>query len=339
MDGMQTPGKLAARARQSSQRTSVGGISVGVWAALISVYIVWGSTYLAIREAVRTMPPFLMASARFLVAGGLLYAFAIGRGDRTGDKPGGRQWLAVTVVGGMLLLGGNGGVVWAEQHIPSGIAALLIATVPLWMVLVGAGLFGSRVTRREVLGVLVGFGGVALLAVFSGPGKGHFNVAGLIVLVLASLSWATGSVYSRHAALPKRPMVSTAMQMIAGGVLLGILGVASGEVPKVHLSHISLASWLGLAWLIVFGSWVGFTAYVWLLRNARISLVSTYAYVNPVVAVFLGWLFLSERVTGTTLAAGMIILAAVALIVTASRPPPAPPPEPVPAEPNGAGEA
>src|SRR6266568_3008718 len=155
MDGMQTPGKLAARARQSSQRTSVGGISVGVWAALISVYIVWGSTYLAIREAVRTMPPFLMASARFLVAGGLLYAFAIGRGDRTGDKPGGRQWLAVTVVGGMLLLGGNGGVVWAEQHIPSGIAALLIATVPLWMVLVGAGLFGSRVTRREVLGVLV----------------------------------------------------------------------------------------------------------------------------------------------------------------------------------------
>jgi drug/metabolite transporter (DMT)-like permease len=309
-------------------------VSPQVWGALVIVYVIWGSTYLAIREAVLTIPPLLMASARFLLAGGGLYLWAIRRGDTDGDRPGRRQWIACTVVGGLLLLGGNGGLAWAEQRIPTGIAALVIATVPLWMVIVGFVWFRDRVGMREVLGLAVGFGGLVLLVGL--PGEGHLDLMGLLVTVGAAASWATGSVYSKHAPLPRRPLVSTAMQMLGGGVLLAIVGIASGELSDLHPSRIELRSVLGLAYLIVFGSLVAFSAYVWLLQNARISLVSTYAYVNPVVAVFLGWLVLDERVGWVTLVAGAVIVAAVALIVTAQAKPKAkttaPPAGPVAAE-------
>jgi drug/metabolite transporter (DMT)-like permease len=286
-----------------------------VWAALSAIYVVWGSTYLAIRVAVETLPPLLMASVRFLVAGAALYAWSIRRGDREGDRPGPAQWRAATIVGGLLLLGGNGGVVLAEQHIPSGVAALLVATVPLWMVLIGRVAYRERTTVQELVGVVMGFGGLVLLAGLPGPGS--FHAFGTSAIIFAALSWAVGSMYARKAPLPARPLVSTAMQMLAGGVLLGLAGIVAGEIGDVELARVSLRSVLGLAYLIVFGSWVGFTAYAWLLRVARTSLVATYAYVNPVVAVFLGWMILDERINAATVVAGLVIVVAVALIVTA----------------------
>ena len=300
-----------------------------VWAALITVYIVWGSTYLAIREAVKTIPPFLMASTRYLVAGGILFALTAPRGDREGDRLGPRQWLAAAIVGGLLCTGGNGVVSWAEQRIPSGVAALLVATIPLWVVTIGRLVFGLRMSLREVLGVGIGFGAIFLLVGGVGDGGHSFSLPGMLAVLVAAACWGTGSVYSKRAALPKRALVSTAMQMLVGGTLALVVGAATGEFGDLHLSQVSLASVLGLVWLIVPGSLLAFSAYVWLLQNARISLVGTYAYVNPVVAVFLGWALLSEPVTPMTLVAGAVILAAVALIVTArpSTNRPAPDPE------------
>jgi drug/metabolite transporter (DMT)-like permease len=288
-----------------------------IWIALSTVYVIWGSTYLAIRESIRTIPPFVSASMRFLLAGGLLYMWAIRRGDRTGDRPAARHWLSATIVGGCLLLGGNGGVVWAEQHVPTGVVALLIATVPLWMALIERFVFGQRLAPQAIGGLVLGFGGAAFLV--GGPGSGHVDVVGVLVVLFGALAWASGSLYSRRAPLPSRPLVATAMQMLAGGVLLGLAGVVSGEVRNVHPSQFSTGSWVGLAYLIVFGSWIAFTAYIWLLRVAPTSLVSTYAYVNPVVAVLLGWAFLSERITGRTLLGGAVIVLGVALIITARK--------------------
>ena len=285
-----------------------------IWLALGSVYVIWGSTYLAIAVAIRTLPPLLMAAIRFLIAGGLLYAFAIRRGDRGGDRPTGRQWLGALVIGGLLLLGGNGGVVWAEQHVPSGIAALLIALVPLWMALVDRLVNGQRLARQAIVGLVVGFGGLVLLV--GGPG-GRFNLAGIFVLLGASLSWAIGSIYQRAVRFPARALVGIAMEMLGGGLLLGVAGIVAGELGQLHLARVSSESLVGLAYLIVFGSWIGFSAYLWLLRVAPVSLVGTYAYVNPVVAVFLGWWILSEPITLRTVGAAAVILAGVALIVTA----------------------
>lgn len=286
-----------------------------IWSALGAVYIVWGSTYLAIRVVVETIPPLLSASARFVLAGAVLYAFTIRRGDRRGDRPGFAEWRSATIIGGALLLGGNGAVVWAEQFVPSSIAALLIATVPLWMVILGGAVLRERVSWREVLGLVMGFGGLALLI---RPTAGHgFDAGGIAALLFASLSWAAGSLYARKATLPSRPLVGTAMQMIAGGFLQGVVGIAMGELGDLHPSEFSFESLLGLAYLVTFGSMVGYAAYTWLLRVARTTLVSTYAYVNPVVAVFLGWVILDESITGRTLVAAAVILGGVALIVSA----------------------
>jgi drug/metabolite transporter (DMT)-like permease len=289
-----------------------------VWGALAAVYLVWGSTYLAIREAVKTLPPFLMASVRFLIAGAVLYAWAARRGDREGDRPGRAQWLAATVVGGLLLLGGNGAVVWAERRIPSGVAALLVAMVPLWMAILDRIFYRRSIPLIGVIGLVLGLAGLVLLV--GSPG-GHLDVAGCLVVVFGALCWSVGSLYSRTAPLPSRPLVSTALQMIAGGLLLGIFGLITGEAARFHPANVSLASIVGMVYLIVFGSWVGFSAYVWLLRNAPTSLVATYAYVNPVVAVFLGWLLVDEVVTGRTIAAAAVIVLGVALIITSRRTP------------------
>jgi drug/metabolite transporter (DMT)-like permease len=306
---------VSARPKTFSARQPGVSAAPGlIWLALGSVYVIWGSTYLAIAVAIRTLPPFLMASARFLIAGALLYAWAIRRGDRSGDRPTGRQWLAALIIGGLLLLGGNGGVVWAEQHVPSSIAALIIALVPLWMALIDRLVNGQRLAAQAIVGLVIGFAGLVLLV--GGPG-GRFNLAGVFVLLLASLSWAIGSIYQRIVRFPARALVAIAMEMLGGGLLLGVVGVATGELGQAHLSQVSGESLLGLGYLIVFGSWIGFSAYLWLLRVAPVSLVGTYAYVNPVVAVFLGWWLLSEPITLRTLGAAAVILAGVALIVTA----------------------
>ena len=286
-----------------------------IWVALGAVYVIWGTTYLAIRVVNETLPPLLAASVRFLVAGALMYAWTIRRGDRDGDRPGGVQWRAAAIIGTLLLLGGNGGVVWAEKTIPSGLAALLVALVPLWMALLDRVIFHRHLRTRTVIGLVAGFGGAALLV--GGEAAGEVDLIGMLFVVGASFCWSFGSLYSRQAPLPKRPFVGIAMEMLAGGVALGVVGILAGELGQVDASGFSRASLLGLLYLIVFGSWIGFTAYLWLLRVARTSLVSTYAYVNPVVAVFLGWLILDEAVTGRTLVAGGIIVAAVALIISA----------------------
>jgi drug/metabolite transporter (DMT)-like permease len=301
---------IAARAR---------GPALGVVAALAAVYVVWGSTYLGIALAIETLPPLLMAGARFVVAGAVLYAVAR-RLDRSGaPRPDRRQWAMALVTGTLLLAIGNGGVSWAEQTVPTGVAALVIATIPLWVVVLDRLFFGARLTWRAVLGIAVGFAGVAVLVNPSAPGG--VDPTGGLVLVLAAMGWALGTLLSRGQTLTAPPLVAAGMQMLAGGVLLLIAGVASGELADLHLADVSGRSIFGLVYLILFGSLLAFSAYVWVLRNARTSLVATYAYVNPVVAVALGWLVLDEGVGPRMLAAGAIIVGSVALIVSAPAAP------------------
>jgi drug/metabolite transporter (DMT)-like permease len=284
-------------------------------AAFAAVYVIWGSTYLAIRIAIETLPPFLMASARFLVAGGLLYAWSRIRGA---ERPTAANWLAALTVGGLLLMGGNGAVVWAEQRVASGVAALLVATVPLWMVLLDwwwRG--GARPGRGVIAGIALGLAGLVLLV---GPGTiaggGRVDPAGAAVLVLGSFSWAAGSLYSQRAPLPKAPLLATSMEMLGGGLLLFFAGLLTREGSRLDLGAVSLQSVMALLYLVIFGSLVAFTAYIWLLRVSTPARVSTYAYVNPVVAVLLGWAFAGEPITARTLLAAAIIVGAVALITT-----------------------
>jgi drug/metabolite transporter (DMT)-like permease len=273
---------------------------------------------LAIRLAIDTLPGLLMASARFLIAGGLLYAWSMTRRSTPGSRLTARNWLGALIVGGALLTIGNGGVVTAERQVASGIVALLVATVPLWMALADRLGFGQRLSPRALVGLIVGLGGMVLLVGL--PGHMQLAPLGVLLALVASLSWALGSVYARRLHLPADPLLSTAMQMLCGGLLLGILAFVTGEMAAVHVERFSPASMLALLYLIVFGSLIAFSAYVWLIRAAPMSTVSTYAYVNPVVAVVLGWAFLGEPITLRTLIAGGIILVAVALIVTSRTP-------------------
>jgi drug/metabolite transporter (DMT)-like permease len=293
---------------------------LAVAAAFAIVYVVWGSTYLAILFAIETLPPFLMAGVRFLIAGSVLLAWTrIIAGE---PAPSRAQWRSAAIVGVLLLLGGNGLVVWSEQRIASGVAALLVGTVPCFMVLVdwlrpGGIRPGWRVSGGLALGML---GLVWLVGPDSVMGGGRADLLGAAALVLASLSWAVGSIYSRHAAVPSSPFVFTAMQMLAGGVALVVLGVALGEPARFDAAALSLRSVLGLVYLIVLGSIVAFSAYVWLLRVSTPARVSTYAYVNPVVAVFLGWLLADEALTPRMAIAAAVIVSGVALITLAPKP-------------------
>ncbi|HEV3475611.1 MAG TPA: EamA family transporter [Actinomycetota bacterium] len=307
-------GRARLRSGASRKRDADGRPSAWlVWAVLWVVYVVWGSTYLAIRVVVETMPPFLSAGVRFLVAGAILAAFLLIRRGISGLRAGPGELVASAVIGTLLLLGGNGLVMVAEQDVPAGLAALLVASVPLWVAVL-RWLFEDGVDRGTLFGVILGFLGVALLVV---PGRTSTGVAlgGMALLVLASLSWASGSFLSRRMRLPKDPFTSTTWQMLLGGVALGAAGLIGGEGSGLDVAAFSAASIGGLAYLVIAGSLVGFTAYTWLLHNAPISKVSTYAYVNPVVAIFLGWLLLSETLTLGILVAAAVILAAVALIV------------------------
>jgi drug/metabolite transporter (DMT)-like permease len=284
-----------------------------VWAALWIVYIVWGSTYLAIRVTVETIPPLLSGGARFLVAGSLLYGWLALRRGRAGVRITAREWGASAIVGGALLLGGNGLVSIAERDVSSSLAALIIGSVPLWVV-VWRWITGDRVSRGTLAGVGVGFLGVAIL-VLPSDRPGEATLIGLLVLIAAAFSWATGSFFAKSLPLPSDLLVSTAAQMISGGAILTIAGLLSGEAADVSVGEFSGASLLALGYLVVIGSWVAFTAYVWLLQNAPISKVATYAYVNPIIAMFLGWIILSEEITAAMLVGATVIIASVAAIV------------------------
>jgi drug/metabolite transporter (DMT)-like permease len=261
-----------------------------------------------------------MAAVRFLLAGAILFGWALTRVPAGERWPSLKAWRAALVIGGALLLGGNGGVAWAEQFVPTGLAALLIATTPVWMAVLGRLFWKDSLHWLAVAGIAVGLAGLVLLLWPSG--SFHPDPAGVAALLLASLTWAAGSLYARRAPLPTKAGMGSGMEMIAGGLLLGVVSLLTGEANRLKLHSITGASLLALLYLLVFGSLLAFTCYSWLLRNAGTSLVSTYAYVNPVVAVLLGTLLLSEPLTTRTLLSAGIILAGVALIVARpSRPP------------------
>jgi drug/metabolite transporter (DMT)-like permease len=289
-------------------------------AAFAALYLIWGSTYLGIRVAIETIPPFLMAGGRFLVAGVLLYGWCRWRGM---PAPAWRDWKIPAITGAFLLLGGNGGVVWAEQYVPSSLAALLVAIVPLWLVLLDWRMGGAPAPRWPMwLGLAVGFGGVVLLttarnlARSDAPTQQDAVLLGAAAVVAATISWAFGSIYARKHASPLPLMQVSALQMICGGGLLLLAGTVTGEWIGFSPAAISGASVVALLYLVVFGSLVAFSAYTWLLTVSTPARVGTYAYVNPIVAVFLGWLVAGELVTGRMLLAGGLILGAVLLITT-----------------------
>ena len=278
-----------------------------------TVYILWGSTYLGIRFAIETIPPFLMAGSRFLVSGFLLYGWARMRGA---EKPTAQHWKVALLIGLLLPFIGNGAVVWSEQHVPSGMVSLLVATTPVWMVLIdwwSPG--GKRPTVAVVVGVVVGLAGLALLI---GPseilGGGRVDVLSASVLTLGSICWAVGSVYSKHANQPSSPILAIGMQMIAGGVLLSVLSLAVGEPQRFDIARVTGKSLFWFIYLFIFGSMIGYTTYIWLLSKASPARVSTYAYVNPLVAIVLGNVAANEPITRRMLIAAVTILGAVAML-------------------------
>jgi drug/metabolite transporter (DMT)-like permease len=287
-----------------------------ILAAFASIYLIWGSTYLAIRYAVQTIPPFIMGGLRFVVSGILLYAWARYRGAA---RPTRLHWRNAIIAGGLLLLGGNGAVVWAEQFVPSGLTALLVSILPFWLVIIE----WVRPPRRRphgavLIGLIIGFIGIVVLV---GPGnlggRGDVRPIGAVVLILGSLSWAIGSFFSRDADLPQSGLLTTGMEMLGGGALMLIVGALSGELTHFDIHHISRPSAIGLIYLITFGSLLGFTSYIWLLDKVSPARLGTYAYVNPVVAVILGWAIASETLSARTAVAAAIVICAVALITTA----------------------
>ena len=292
-----------------------------IWIALLALYIVWGSTYLAIRFAVETIPPFLMAGTRFLVSGAILLIWRRAAGDA---MPTPRQWRSTAIVGILLLLGGNGLVSFAEKRIASGVAALIVGTVPLWLVLIEAiRLGGVRPSPLAIFGLLIGFGGIYLLV---GPedlnsASLQFDAFGVGTVVLAAFLWSLGSIYSRGADLPTSSLMATGAEMLTGGFVILAFSASIGEWKDFNFSVVTTSSWIGLVYLITFGSMVGFVSYIWLLQNAPVSLVATYAYVNPLVAVFLGAWLANETLNARILVAALIIIGSVVLINQTKRKP------------------
>jgi drug/metabolite transporter (DMT)-like permease len=295
-------------------------ISLLLVAAFAAIYIFWGSTYLAIKYAIETLPPFLMAGSRFVIAGSILYVWA--RFSKDYEKPGFVHWRTSFIVGTLLLLGGNGGVVLAQHYISSSLAALLVATEPFWIVLLSwLWLKGARPNWKVALGLLVGFVGVYLL--IGGQGNtvksGTEQILGAFLVIAAAFSWATGSIYGLRATTPKSSLLTSGMQMLSGGIVLTLVGTLKGEWTNFNVADVSTNSWFALVYLIIFGSLISFTAYSWLLKNAPPAKVATYAYVNPVIAVFLGWLVAGESFTTQILVGAGIIVGSVALITSQNR--------------------
>lgn len=290
--------------------------------AFAAVYLIWGSTYLAIRFSVETMPPFLMASARWLLAGGILYAWRRAAGD---PAPTRRGWLVASIVGVALILGGNGLVSWSQQWVPSALAALIIAIVPLWITLMLWWRTKLPPTPRGAAGILLGLVGVALLfapailAGLEGIEGASALLVGTLVILVATLSWAAGSLYSRTAKASPSILLGSSMQMLAGGVALGLVGLGTGEASRVDLAAVTPRSWISWGFLVLFGSIVAYSAYVWLLREVRAEMVATYAFVNPVVAVILGVFIGRETLGPLAVAASALIVVGVALVVTGGQ--------------------
>lgn len=312
------PAANGASAHSSSSfKTPAASIALpsttGLIAAFAAVYLIWGSTYLAIRYAVETIPPLLMMGMRHVTAGTLLYGWARWRGA---PAPRLREWFYPALIGTLLFLGGHGSLAWAEQRVPSGIAALLVATLPMWVVVL-ARVWGTerRLSGRSIGGLVLGFGGVAVLF---GPDiwrhTGELSAIGASAILLGTFVWSAGTIYMRNVKMPSSPFLSAAMQMMAGGVSLMLAASISGETHGFHFAAVTGRSWLAFGYLVTFGSIIAFTAYTWLHMVAPPSRVSTYAYVNPVVAVLLGWALASEPIGLLTVVAMAVILAGVALV-------------------------
>ena len=300
--------------------------------AFATIYLVWGSTYLAIRVAVESMPPFAMAACRFLIAGTLMATFLRLRGA---GWPTGAQWRDHALVGLLLLLGGNGLVVWAEQYIASGVAALLIGIGPLFIVLIEwAWPGGTRPGAVTIAALLVGLFGVAWLAApWESTAGGGLHVGGVIALILSSAFWSLGSIVSRHAKSGAPPLVAVSLQMLSGGAGLTLAALVHGDFARIDLATITPQAWISLGYLILFGSLIAYSAFAFLLKHSQPARVATFAYVNPVVAVFLGWLLLDEPITPRTLIASAIIIAAVVIITLQKSKPKAAPAAPTPIKP------
>ncbi len=308
----QQPGPRSLRAGHHSGHTPSSFLVV---ASFLAVYLIWGSTFFAIRIGLESFPPLFLAGTRHMGAGILLCLLFW----RSGSRPTKQQWITAAITGVLLLFAGNGGVCWAEQIVPSGITALLVATVTLWMVLVDwlrPG--GHRPSGRILVGIVIGFAGLLILV---GPvhlgNSGRVNPIGAAVLVIASLAWACGSLYSKHGALPSSPLLGAGMQALCGGAVLWVVGFLAGEGTRFHPSAITPRSWLAAAYLMAFGSCLGFSAYLYILKKSAAARVATYAFVNPIVALLIGWGLGGEGLSGRTLLAGTVILTAVILVITA----------------------
>jgi len=316
---MSTSITLAPSGSLSTPATSRPPTSLVV-AAFAAVYLVWGSTYLGISLAIDSIPPLLMTGSRFMIAGAILYAVMRLRGAARPDRG---HWGHASVIGALLLMAGNGGVCWAQQTVPSGVAALVVASVPLWIMIVDwVRPQGRRPTHLLVLGLIIGMAGVATIVL----GRGHLGQrvvepVAAFVLLGANICWATGSIYARHARKPESPLLGVGMQMLCGGALQMLLGLGLGEAADLNLSAITPASAWAFVYLTLVGSLVGFSAYIWLLQVSTPSRVSTHAYVNPFVAVLLGWWFLHEPIPHSVIIAGALILSSVILITRSSPSP------------------
>jgi drug/metabolite transporter (DMT)-like permease len=294
-----------------------GRDSFRVVASFLAVYIIWGSTFFAIRIGLESFPPLLLAGTRHIGAGIVLYLLF----RKSGTQPTRQQWLTAAITGVLLLFAGNGGVCWAEQTVPSGITALLVATVTLWMVLVDwlrPG--GHKPSARVLAGIVIGFAGLLILV---GPehlgNSNRVNPVGAAVLVLASLAWACGSLYAKHGSLPSSPLLGAGMQGLCGGAVLWIVGLLAGEGAQLHVALITPRAWLAALYLAVFGSCIGFSAYLYILKKSTAARVATYAFVNPIVALLIGWVLGGEGLSGRTLLAGAVILTAVILVIAPHR--------------------
>ena len=286
-----------------------------IWAALLTLYVVWGSTYLGILYAIETMSPFVMGAIRFTAAGGLMLAWSIWRNPR--PLPSLRQVRDSAIIGALLLGGGNSLVAVAEQTIPSGITALFIALLPAWLVVLGRIFVGERISRPVAAGVVIGLVGVAILV---GPWEagGGFDLVGIVAVLVSPILWSLGSIFSTHGAEePSDPVRAIAIQMLSGGAVMSVLALFLGDWARFDPGAVSVTSLIAVGYLIVMGSIVGYSSYIWLIRHAPLAKVGTYAYVNPVVAFVLGAWLASEPITPRTVVAAVVIVVAVALIVTA----------------------
>jgi drug/metabolite transporter (DMT)-like permease len=317
------PGEAPQAVRSAEKTDAVRRVSLRAWVALVIVYVFWGGTYLGMRVGDETIPPLVLAAARFVLAGALMFPVALRNAARAAGQigrywPRRSEWLGCLIVG-ILMVGANAAVCVGETTVPSGLAALLIATVPLWLLGIDAVLNHARLGLAPAAGLAIGLAGVGLLSGLGG-GQGGVSASGVVIILCAAASWATGTILSRRVSTPSSPALASSMQLLIGGVFSLALAAASGEFGSFRLAAVSDRSWLAFAYLVVGGSIVAFSAYVIAVRMLPTTTVATYAYVNPVIAVLLGTLILNERITPGMLAGGVLIVGAVVLVVRRSPP-------------------